>query len=506
MSPGRVLARLVQDAFGAGLKLRSMRISRSGIAGLGFAMLTALVAACGGGGGSTTPTMNGPTPVPVNSSKPTPSPSSSAGIPVGVGPAKIKHVVFMVQENRSFDNIFGGVDSSGKAFPNADTVSNPLPGEPTPHDHLGHPVKMQQGLLEECYSPAHDHPEQVEEIDGGKMDGFDLDIIGQLHCAPGTPPPDYLYRYIKESEVDPYWQMGEKYAISDRMFEPISSASFGSHLYLASGQSAGTIDNPSLTPWGCDSPPLTRVNIMTGNGGEVGPGVYPCFTVPTLADVLNSRGVSWRYYATADNDYGYLWSVMDAFSQIREGPQWTTNVVNPPAQFLTDVAGGTLASMTWVTPTLVTSDHPVSTENMGPAWVASVVNAVGQSKFWDSTAVFIIWDDPGGWYDHVPPPVTGPFSLGIRVGLIVVSPYAKHGYVSHVVHSSGSILHFAETALNVPSLGQEDARSDDLTDAFDFNQKPQAFSPFAIHQSLEAVRRAATQPRQAAEGARPDDD
>jgi phospholipase C len=495
-----------------------MRISSKPAAATAVALLALFVASCGGGGsggGGTGPPVTptgrpsgspSATPTPVQTSKPTPGPTTSAGIPIGIGPAKIQHIVFVIEENRSFDNIFGGLDSSGDPFPGADTVSNPFPGEPTPHDHNGNVVKMTQGLLEECYSPYHDHPEQVEEIDGGKMDGFDLEGVSELSCSPGTPPPDYVYRYVKESEVDPYWQMGEKYAISDRMYEPFSSASFGAHLYSVAGQSMHTIDNPGMTPWGCDSSPLNRVNVETANGGEIPGAAYPCFTAPTLADVMDLHKVSWRYYAAGTTDYGYLWSTFDAFSQIREGPEWTTNVINPPAQFLTDVAGGTLAAMTWVTPTLVTSDHPVSHSNLGPAWVASVVDAVGQSKFWNTTAVFVIWDDWGGWYDHDPPPVISPFALGIRVPLIVVSPYARNGYVSHVAHSSGSVLHFAETALNLPSLGQEDARADDLTDVFDFTKKPHGFTPFATHHSDSEIRRAATQGQRAPDGTRADDD
>ncbi len=461
--------------------------------------LAALSAGCSGGGSAAGPAPgSGPTPAPTG--------SGSGGIPVSIGPSKIKHVVFVVQENRSFDNIFGGLDQNGKPFPGADTVSNPNPGEPTPHDHHGNPVKMQQGLLEECYSPAHDHPESVEEVNGGQMNGFDLDIVTTLGCAKGTPPPDYVYRYVKEAEVAPYWAMGEQYAIADRMYEPLGASSFTPHLFSVAGQSDGTIDNPSSSPWGCDSPPGTIVNIMIDDGGYEEPGPYPCFNMASLAGILDARGLAWRYYGAPLADYGYLWEAYDAIAPIRNGPDWSRNVVMPPAQFLTDVSKGTLKSMTWVTPTVLTSDHPVSTSNMGPSWIASVVNAVGTSQFWDTTAIFITWDDWGGWYDHVPPPVVGPFGLGIRTPLIVVSPYARGGYVSHVPHTMGSILHFAEEALNLPSLGQEDARADDLTDAFDFTRPPRTFAPFAMAHSPSEVRAAASRSRRAAPGAAPNDE
>jgi phospholipase C len=455
-----------------------------------FAASAALLAGCGGGGGS-----GGGSPVPHGTPTPVPTAGPPAGGSVGIslGGGKITHVVFVVQENRSFDYIFGGLDASGKPFPGADTVSNPVPGEPTPHDHNGNPVQMKVGRLEDCYSPAHDHPQAVGEINGGQMNGFDQELVSPLTCAHGaTPPPDFVYRYANESEVDPYWKIGEAYTVADRMYEPYAAASFSGHLFSIAGQTSGTIDNPSLTPWGCDAPPGTEVPLFVDGNYTNGP--YPCFTMNTLATLLDGRKVSWRYYSAGLGDYGYLWSTFDAIEPVREGPEWATNVVMPPAQFLTDVSGGTLAAMTWVTPTLVTSDHPVSADNLGPSWVASVVDAVGQSQFWNTTAIFIMWDDWGGWYDHVPPPVISDAGLGIRVPLIVVSPYAKAGYVSHVAHTSGSVLHFAEETLGLGSLGMEDARADDLSDAFNFAQKPAAFTPFTVPDKAR-VRSAATEKR-----------
>jgi phospholipase C len=337
----------------------------------------------------------------------------------------------------------------------------------------------------------------VTDVNNGNMNGFDEEGVVKESCAPAPAPTNYVYRTMEvtESEVEPYWQMGEAYAISDRMFEPFSSASYGPHLYVVSGQSANTIDNPSNSPWGCDAAAGTVVPVIVDtSGGETG-GVTPCFYVPTLGDIMDQRGVSWRYYNAPKTDFGYLWSAFDSFDDIREGPDWSSKVVTPPSQVVTDIGNGKLAAMTWVTPTNNTSDHPQAHENLGPAWITSVVNEIGQSSFWNSTAIFITWDDWGGWYDHVPPPVTGPVSLGIRVPVIIVSPYARQGYVSHVVHTTGSILHFAEEVFNLPSLGEADAWSDDFSDAFNFAQTPTKFSPFtqSKHSRAEAMR-AATMP------------
>ncbi len=429
-----------------------------------------------------------------------------ARIPLGIGPSKIEHVVFLVQENRSFDYIFGGLDQSGSPFPGADTVSNPLPGEPTPHDHLGNVVQMQTGLLEECYSPNHDLTNASLEIDKGKMDAFDEEKVEQLACAPGPAPTDYVYRFAAQSEVAPYWQIGEQYAVSDRMFESIKTSSFSAHLYFVAAQTARAIDNPTKTPWGCDSSPANLVDVYNAKTGGVIDGVYPCFDIPTLADELDLRGLAWRYYGMPTSDFGYNWISYDAIDQIRNGADWTSDVVMPSGQFLTDVGAGKLGAMTWVTPSLADSDHPISVSNMGPSWIASALNAVGQSKFWNTTAVIVVWDDWGGWYDHVPPPVTGPVGLGLRVPLIVVSPYAKRGYVSHVVHSFGSMLHFTEEVLNVPSLGQEDSLDDDLADMFDFTQSPKKFVPFKVPKNAAAVVRSAIVPSQPRYGGSPADD
>jgi phospholipase C len=152
-------------------------------------------------------------------------------------------------------------------------------------------------------------------------------------------------------------------------------------------------------------------------------------------------------------------------------------VVIPQTQVLTDIAHGQLRTVNWVIPSGQTSDHPRSTDGSGPSWVASVVNAIGNGSYWSSTAIFITWDDWGGWYDHVAPPIINSYEYGFRVPLIVVSPYAKPCYVSHVTHDFGSILKFIEKTYNLPSLGYAD-KPDNLSDCFDFSQAPLIFQTF----------------------------
>jgi phospholipase C len=199
--------------------------------------------------------------------------------------------------------------------------------------------------------------------------------------------------------------------------------------------------------------------------------------MPTLGDLADAAGVSWRYYTPAITQPNAIWDAYDVIKGIRYGPDWTADVISPESQILTDIAAGNLADITWVVPTGLNSDHGGELSNTGPAWVASIVNAVGGSQFWSNTAIFITWDDWGGWYDHVAPKHLDEMGLGFRVPLLVVSPYARQHYVSHVPHEWGSILHFTEETFGLPSLNQTDVRADDLMDCFDFGQNARVFKP-----------------------------
>jgi phospholipase C len=166
------------------------------------------------------------------------------------------------------------------------------------------------------------------------------------------------------------------------------------------------------------------------------------------------------------------------------GPDWTDGkIVLNPSQVLTDIAQNNLASVSWVNPTGQESDHALGNDGTGPAWVASIVNAIGNSPYWKNTVIIITWDDWGGWYDHVAPPIDpnyGYYENGFRVPLIVVSPYTPAGYVSQTTHTFGSVLKFIETAFSLPLIPPGtfvDARSDDLSDFFNFSKPPRRFLP-----------------------------
>jgi len=381
----------------------------------------------------------------------------------------IKHIVIVIQENRSVDNLFNG-------FPGADTVRTGM-------SRRG-PVELRPVDLDYPADVDHQHRAFQQAYDGGRMDGWESVFT--------TPRQDstFPYAYVPENEVEPYWNMAERFTFADRTFESNSGPSFPAHLYLISGQGQFVASNPNHLEtthfaWGCDSPPDARVSLIGPTGDEV-PGPWPCFDFETLADVALGNGVTWRYYAPGLDSLGSIWSAYDAVRHIRFGPLWG-NVVSPETRVLEDAKIGNLPAITWVVPSAQNSDHAFPrldtahdvgvAGQYGPQWVASIVNAIGEGPLWNSTAIVVVWDDWGGWYDHVAPPQLDRMGLGFRVPMIVISPWAKRHYVSHVQHEFGSIVHFAEDAFDLPSLHTTDERADALRDCFDFAQQPGPFTP-----------------------------
>ena len=396
-------------------------------------------------------------------------------------PRAIQHIVFVVQENRSVDNLFNG-------FPGADTVR-------VGRRHDGSAVALHEVGLDEPTDVDHARDSFLNAYDHGRADGFDLN-----GTQPSVKNGDFAYAYVPPAEVDTYWTLARRYTFADRTFESVGGPSFAAHQYLLAGQSGRVVSNPSLLEgsafyWGCDSPPGTRVSEAGPRGQADGPKIFPCFSYHTLADSLDAAGRSWRDYGPRPSDVGVVWTAFDAIRQIRFGSDWQTNIIAPETRFLSDVRAGVLADVTWVTPDFASSDHPQyglkqhrvarGQRDLGPEWVANVVNAVGRSRFWSTTAIVVVWDDWGGWYDHVPPPQLDDLGLGFRVPMIVISPYAKRGYVSHVQHEFGSLLKFAEEVFALPSLGTTDVRADDLADCFDFRQRLRPLVQVATKLSLE---------------------
>jgi phospholipase C len=382
--------------------------------------------------------------------------------------SKIQHIVFIIQENRSVDDLF-------QKLRGADTQSYGLNSQ-------GETVPLAPRLLTADYDLAHIHPDWLKDFDGGAMNGFDLET-----CK-GKCPRNPSYGYVPRDEVEPYYAMAEAYTFSDHMFQTNQGPSFPAHQYLISGTSAvatgshdRAADNPAppgggLTG-GCDSPAGSLVSVINPGGGEPNSlRQFPCFDRKALMNELDDADVSWRYYQATTGPG--LWNAVDAIRDIwRNRYEYQTHVITPSSQVLTDIANNKLASVVWVTPTKAASDHPRVNNGSGPSWVASVVNAIGTSPYWQNTAIFITWDDWGGWYDHVPPQIYNTYELSFRVPLIVVSPYARVHYIDHSTHEFGSLLKFAEKTFGLRSLHTTDERSDDLFDCFDFNKSPAPFNP-----------------------------
>lgn len=405
---------------------------------------------------------------------------------------KIQHVIIIYQENRNPDNLFqdSNLIASGADIKNVGINSS------------GQQIPLTSLTLASDYNPYHNHDSFISMYDGGKMDGANKI---QILCNPGAlncPPPNPQYTYVPESEAAPYFKMAETYTFGDRMFQTNQGPSFPAHQYILSASSAQTSDANSLYAAnnpndlentagvaGCIAPRIetvTLIDLVTGALSRA----YPCFDHPTLTDSLDKANISWKWY-TASNDPGSIWNAPNAIKHMCvpnstnsacTGSEWNSNIVQNPAQIITDIQNGQLAAVNWVIPDGVNSDHGGTTQTTGPSWVASVVNAAGNSQFWSTTAIFITWDDWGGWYDHVAPPaIHNQYEYGFRVPLIVISPYAKAAYVSHVPHHFGSILKFVETNWGLGPIGSgnySDAYSDtdDLSDCFDYNQTPLTFS------------------------------
>lgn len=425
------------------------------------------------------------------------------------GSTPIKHVIIVIQENRTFDNMFNG-------FPGANTVT-------TGKGH-GKTYTLQEIPLAWRWDLNHDHSQFLEDYDQGKDDGFDDEILSyrQGSSCPDSPtrhnePSCWViskkqmwkqmpYSYVKQSDVQPYWTMASQYALGDNAFASNSGPTYVAHQYLIAGESGHAVEVPSTEPWGCGGPASETVNLLAfgqadppvfskATGHEV-LGPFPCFTYPTIANNLDGAEVSWSYYV-AGKQPGANLSAFMAIQQVYKKTDWK-NVKSPDTQIFNDITNKQLASVSWVMPAGNNSDHagPQSKNgDKGPCWVASIVNAIGQSSYWNSSAIIVMWDDWGGWYDHVhPPQYLAPGGaregLGFRVPLIVVSPYAKAGYISHRQHELASTLNFIEETFGLgyvgngsPSEAYADQRvtaeNETIDDMFNYAQKPIPFQHIA---------------------------
>lgn len=453
---------------------------------------------------------------------------------IGVGGnGKIQHVVIIFQENRTTDNLFQGLCLPPYGSPSAcGTGQNQYNIQS--YGYVGStkvPLTAVSGGLVTDYDLNHGHGAFLNDCDWNgtecAMDGWNPD-----QCSPGANcPPNPQLQYVPGSTaMEPYLTMAETYAFGDNMFQTNQGPSFPAHQYILSGTSAVCVpggscpagisstdyieDNPSSnqradgTPGvGCLAPPASVVKLIDTslsfpNNSYIDLDGQECLEHPTLTDLLDQAGLTWKYYTTTD---GSIWTAPDAILHMCDpsgpadqlfcsGPDWTNpspNVVleGTRSQIVTDIQSSNLATVTWVIPDGANSDHAEINQGTGPAWVASIVNAIGGSPFWSNTAIIVTWDDWGGWYDHVAPPIRNDpdsypnsYEYGFRVPIIVISPYAKSRYVSHQQNDFGSILLFIEEQFGLPNIDPAVGYADsyalgDLSDFFDFSQTPLTFTP-----------------------------
>ena len=398
--------------------------------------------------------------------------------------SKLKHIIIVIQENRSVDNLFSGF-CLPKKIACADTVKT----DPVSGKHL------KLASLAAPFDPFHDRSQYIIEYDNGKMDGFPN---AQVVCGSGSGSvqpdaascPYTVFSFAPTTETKIYRQLATVDGIlADKTFQTEQGPSFPSHLYAIAGQSGGfdtghdAIDGGSGT---CDHPKSDKTVDMTkAYPGGPGPSRTSCLSFRAIMDLLANKGHTWHYYSNSASSF---WSATQSIDHLNDSPNFSF----PSTKFISDVAAGTLADVTFVMPpSYEDSDHPGTIMNAqdGPNWVGSVVNAVGESPFWNSSAVIVYWDDWGGFFDHVKPP-PGPvyswggnpnaFEYGFRVPMIVISPYVKLNTIDDTNHTFSATLRLIESTFKVGTLNTTDNpkyETSDLTGDFDFTQTPFPYVP-----------------------------
>lgn len=383
----------------------------------------------------------------------------SAGIPAVTAPnariqrlenagRQIRNVIIIVQQTRSFDNLFAG-------FPGADA---PEFG----YTKSGEKVPLVTITLEQRACETNGGPRAFGiAYDDGKMDGWNL--VDRRH-------PLCPYTRVARDETRFYWNLAKQYALADRMFESAHFDYFVNRLYVIAGTTRLAtqkydIGMPTMLPPTCDAPAGTRTSVLRRGLFVIGRGPYPCFTqFPTIANLLDNAKVSWRGYE--DTGLQGPWNPFQSIKYIADGPD-KGDLSSPATNILSDLAHGKLPTVSWVFSPLHDSDAPGS--RGGPHWVKAIVEAAEQSRYWPHAAVIVVWSNSGDglFYDNVAPPQLDDMGLGFRVPLIVASPYAKRGFVSHTQYEFGSILKFLEDNWNLGSLGATDERANSIGDIFD---------------------------------------
>jgi phospholipase C len=448
--------------------------------------------------------------------------AASATLKIKVAPLigihKIRHVVIIMQENRSFDSYFG-------TYPGADGIPA---GVCVPDPANGGCVAPFHDPSDVNYGGPHSMGNALADIDSGRMDGFVAQAeqgmgcqTGDPNCSPCTENSHMtgslaacvdVMGYHDAREIPNYWTYAEQYVLQDHMFEPNDSWSLPAHLYMVSEWSA-FCTNP-LDPSSCrgdaqnPNPDSTlTVNFSTQNNGQL------LYAWTDITYLLHQQNVPWAYYVfqgsepDCENDASMtcapvqqgpqtpgIWNPLPSFTDVTQDGQLGN--IQTLSNFFTAAKNGTLPAVSWIDPNGTVSEHPPALVSAGQTYVTGLVNAIMNSPDWNSTAIFLAWDDWGGFYDHVVPPVVDRAGFGLRVPGIVISPYAKQGYIDHQILSFDAYTKFIEddfinsARLDPATDGRPDPRPDvrednpilgNLTADFDFNQTPRSPMILPVH-------------------------
>lgn len=431
-------------------------------------------------------------------------PSLSPSLPFSntSGIHKIKHVVIIMQENRSFDQYFG-------TFPGANGIpmQNGVPSVCVPDPNTGNCVKPFHNTQDKNSGGPHSASDAVADIDGGKMDGFIRVRQGKNgtgcrgpfdpNCIGGASLPDVM-GYHTGAEIPNYWAYATNFVLQDKMFQPNASWSLPQHLFMVSGWSARcSSDNPSSCVNELQNPG------RLGKAGNIR-ATRADYAWTDLTYLLHKNNVSWAYYLDEGelpdcaNDaedcpnqplqkanVPGIWNPLPGFQTVKDDNQLGN--VTPLNNFFKDVQNNNLPNVVWIIPNGHDSEHPPALVSDGEIYVTKIINTLMQSPDWNSMAIFLSWDDWGGFYDHVVPPTVDQNGYGLRVPGIVISPYAKKGYIDHQTLSHDAYLKFIEddflggARIDPATDGRPDPRPDvrenqpilgNLVNDFNFNQSP----------------------------------
>jgi len=367
------------------------------------------------------------------------------------GMEKIKHVIWIIQENRSFDNYFG-------TYPGADgipagTCLPKLPGSKACVKPFHLPPGAPYCDMKHSWEAAH------AAYDNGRMDGF--------VWAEGSP---YTAGYLDGHDIPNYWAYARHFTLCDRFFSSLMGPSFPNHVYTVAAQDGGITNNV-----------VTVADLKKDLDDPDG------FSFASMVTLFTKTHLSWKYYVETrpvppglkdrnyvrypDPKHFSLWNPLLGFKAIRDNPSRMAHLVDLK-EYFRDLQSGTLPQVSWIVPDLQDSEHIPATPEQGMWYVTKLINALMESQYWKDSAIFLTWDDYGGFYDHVEPPQVDAFGYGPRVPTIVISPYAKPNYISHYVYDFTSTLKFMELRWGLGHLTARDDRANDMLDCFDFDQSP----------------------------------